>query len=272
MLGRKQKAWILTGLVILLSLYACPHVFSAKAEVPVVTQLDQLSGQVYEFIKAEQYEEAKEKLDELAVLFSGQRTELDLNIEELEMMARTIVSAKRAFSAVQADAGRLHWYALQIRLMCDALSHDHQPLWINYYSLFSKQVDGMSRHAAKQDQALFSNELKQNHQLYLTLRPAILISRSADKAEGLDSLYSFLLTEGQKQGVKWEIILEVLQQLKEHGRQVFQQEEMPTTGYGISAGSPYLIIGGIGIIIIPTLAYVVWRKYKGEKNSVFRAR
>ncbi|MBO8170733.1 MAG: hypothetical protein H0Z33_02460 [Bacillaceae bacterium] len=233
-------------------------------------ELDLISKQVYDFTKIKQYEKAKEKLDVLADKFTAYHNEKEMDIESLEMMSRTIIEGKKAFAATELNEERLNWHALKIRLMIDALTHENQPLWKNYFGTYQEQLNQMGRAAEKKDMAAFKKVLSENHQLYMTLRPSVMVSHSAETTEMMDSLYRFIFSGVKKDPLSWDELSGGVQQLKHAVQKVFMGEERSTLAPHVIGGSPYVIIFGIAAIVISTLTYVGWRKYRAEKMRMVK--
>lgn len=228
-------------------------------------ELDQLSKQVYDLTKTKQYEKAKEKMDELAKVFTSQVSDKNPDIESLDIMTRTIVQGKRAFASVELDEDRLNWHALQIRLMTDALTHQHQPLWKNYYKTYMEQVNQMISSVSRREGDGFREALERNYQLYATLRPAIAVSQSVNTVEMMDSLYQFLHNKKKDPHSSWEELNGGLTQLKQSAEQLFLTNSRDAYS-PVSGSSPLGIIIAVAAMVLSTLTYVGWKKYKGERK------
>lgn len=261
-----HKRFQVVLMVVLIFFYSIIPSAYGSNDITQLQKLDQLSEEVYNLTKSQQYDAAKDKLEQLSETFASTYSENKMDIESLEIFTRTIVNGKRAFSTVAIDEDRLLWHALQIRLMIDSFSHRYQPLWKNYYSTYAEQINRLLMFASRQDAQSYNQELEKNHQLYLTLRPAILVNQSVQTIEMFDSLYQFLGTKESKTSASWEEITGGLEQLKQAVQQVFLGADKDTAAMNMAGGSPYVIITGIAAIVITTLTYVAWRKYRGEKG------
>ncbi len=253
-------------MTILIVLIVSYMIFSQAFAIEQPSQeLDQLSKQVYDLTKTKQYEKAKEKMDELAKVFTAQVSDKNPDIESLDIMTRTIVQGKRAFAMVELDDDRLNWHALQIRLMTDALTHQHQPLWKNYYKTYMEQVNLMISSVSRREADGFREALEKNYQLYATLRPAVAVSHSISTVEMMDSLYQFLHNKKKNPHSSWEELNGGLTQLKESVEQLFSANSRDAYS-PVNGSSPLGIIIAVAAMVLSTLTYVGWKKYKGERR------
>jgi sporulation protein YpjB len=245
------------------------HVFSARMPeqtVSVYQKMDILSQDVYQLTKEAKYIEAKKKLAELGVLFAQTKPPKGLSIEAVNALSDTIIKAKRAFAAVEAEPNRLLWHALQVRLAIDSLTHEKQPLWKNYYSSYQEHINKMMLLVASHKQAEFSRAFIQNLQLYQTLKPAITVSATTQQVEMLYSIYSFLLQETRKVEYNWDSITNALNELNRLVDVIFIGEEQSTFATGMPPESPFLIIVLFASVVLSSLGYVGWKKYKAEQG------
>lgn len=251
------------------------RVFSARVPeqtMPVYQKMDVLSQDVYQLAKEGKYPEAKEKLASLGALFAETKPPKGLSIEAVNALSDTIIKAKRAFAAVKLEPNRLLWHALQIRLAIDSLTHEKQPLWKNYYSSYQEHINKMMLLGAGHKQAEFSQAFAQNLQLYQTLKPAITVAASAQQMEALYSIYSFLLQETRKAEYNWEGITNALTELNRLVDAIFVGEDRSAFAPGMPPDSPLLIIALFASVILTSLGYVGWRKYKAEQDAKKRKR
>jgi sporulation protein YpjB len=251
------------------------RVFSARVPeqtMSVYQKMDVLSQDVYQLTKEAKYGEAKKKLAELGILFAGTKPPKGLSIEAVNALSDTIVKAKRAFAAVEAEPNRLLWHALQVRLAIDSLTHEKQPLWKNYYNSYQEHINKMMLLSAGRKQAEFSRAFVQNLQLYQTLKPAITVAASSQQLEMLSSLYSFLLQETRKVEYNWDAITNALTELNRLVDAIFIGEDQSTFAPGMPPESPLLIIALFASVVLTSLGYVGWKKYKAEQSAKKRKR
>lgn len=276
-----KKIMVLIGVVFLCAvLYTVwsvldQRVFSAKVPeqtMSVYQKMDVLSQDVYQWTKEGKYAEVKGKLEELGRLFAETKPPKGLSIEAINVLSDTIIKAKRAFTAAEADPNRLLWHALQLRLSIDSLTHEKQPLWKNYYSSYQEHVNKMMLLSASRKQGEFSRTFAQNLQLYQTLKPALTVSISIQQMEMLHSIYSFLLQETRKADYNWEAIANALTELKRLVDIIFIGEDQSTLAPGMPPESPLLIISLFASIVLTSLGYVGWKKYRAEQEMKKRKR
>jgi sporulation protein YpjB len=272
------RKWIfIVGSVVFLcvAMYTGWSLFDKRAsyaKVPEQTlsiyqKMDRLSQEIYQLTKDGKYSEAKKNLAELGVLFSEMKPPKGLSIEAINAISDTIIKAKRAFAAVQAEPNRLLWHALQARLVIDSLTHEKQPLWKNYYNSYQEHINKMMLLTAGRKTAEFSRAFAQNLQLYQTLKPAITVYASSQQVEILYSIYSFLLQETRKAEYNWEAISNALEELNRLVDRLFVGEDRSTFAPGIPPESPILIIALFASIVLTSLGYVGWKKYKAEQHA-----
>lgn len=271
-----KRALVLVVIIACLgaALYMGTTMRAAKSPPPVTEQtqsvyqkMDVLSEDVYRLAKEGKYNEAKKQLAELGVLVASAKPPRGLSLEAVNALTDTVVKAKRAFAAVEAEPNRLIWHALQVRLTIDSLTHESEPLWKNYYNSYQEHVNKMMLLVASRKQNEFARAFTQNLQLYQTLKPAMSIHTPVQNMESLYSIYSFLIQETRKQEYNWDGITNALEELNRQTQIIFLGKEQPTFGLGIPPQSPILIIALFASCIVSGLGYFAWKKYRAENEG-----
>ncbi len=264
-----EKKLYLMILAILLMVFLIPQSFG-KAETKgtgqsILQNLDRLSQEVLELTERGSMTEAKDKLEQLAELFTKIGVEKNMSIEALEMASDTIVQGKRAYTDVTPDRKEMLWHATQIRLLIDALTHPNQPIWKGYHMTYVEQVSKLIHLAGRKEQSDLSKALQDNLKLYVILKPAFAVNHSAPTLEMLDSLYNFLLQQSHENKVQWDAVQQTTQLLQEVTGNIFLGKDQNTFSWYISSNSPVVMISLVSLILLTVLTYSAWKMYRGEQ-------
>ncbi|WP_134698996.1 sporulation protein YpjB [Ammoniphilus sp. YIM 78166] len=267
-----DKKFFLFMITILLMVSTIPMLATAKtAESPqqiLLKDLDRLSQEALKLTEEGQFEAAKAKLDELAQRF----TQVDLNqsvsLKALELASHSMVKGKLAYANASLDKDEALWHATQIRILIDALTHPHQPIWKGFHMTYLQQISKMIHHSEREEADSLDKSLQEHMKLYLILKPAFAVNHNPSTMDKIDSLYGILQQETHQEKVNWGTVETSLDQLKGLTGNLFLGQEDPTFAWYISSNSPVAMITLIGLILLTVLTYVGWRMYMGQRYSV----
>ncbi|MXQ52576.1 sporulation protein YpjB [Shimazuella alba] len=207
-------------------------------------------------VDAGRYVEARQKLEELADLFSHSNfAGKQLSVQAIQALSTTIIDLEGRLNRITPNPVELNFYAKRLLLAFDAVGHSYQPMWKTYYPVLKRQVDKMLADLKKNRDIREEINILHNH--YVILRPALIVAKSPITVQKVDSLFLFLDRNSDK---NHQIV--ALNQLKRLLYPLFYGSEQDvlavTNPYGKVPISTFLFI--ISVIIIGILTYVSWRK------------
>ncbi|UOY93456.1 sporulation protein YpjB [Ectobacillus sp. JY-23] len=149
---------------------------------------------------------------------------------------------------------------LALRLVIDAESSHFQPLWLSRETAVMSAFDRIEQ--ANKDENAESFRTAINDFLYEMniIYPSLLVDLPKGEVQRLDKHFVYL--EHAKTVMANESSKQQLSAIKHDVQQVFQYPKAD-----VLAGSTIWVMITTGLIIIATLTYVGFRKYKGEQEK-----
>ncbi|MDZ5473242.1 sporulation protein YpjB [Bacillus sp. 31A1R] len=226
-----------------------------------IDKLELISDEALQMVKSSRYEDAKKLLD----YFSEQFLTYTMDDRPFSMDELRIVTVAHN-DAVEAttDANMSHNERVnrvtKFRLVMDAITSSHQPMWTEMEGPILTVFGGLKEAAVNGDNEDFHSKLNSFLSMYDVIYPSLKLDIAADRIQKLDARINFIdhyrprvLTEASSQKE-----LEILESdLKNIFDEMTEDDADP---------SLWWVIISTGSIIIVTLSYVGWRKYKGDKE------
>ncbi|WP_181833055.1 sporulation protein YpjB [Bacillus taeanensis] len=234
----------------------------ARAEENDWNELDKLADQVLRFGKGAQYEESKKVLNHFSELFKERQDRLTLSLGDLKVISTAYENAEEAVTSASMREEERIRKLTSFRLVVDAVNETAQPLWKNTQSLVMDSFIKVETSLKEGNEADFQFYLNEFFGQYELIRPALTITLSKEKMTRLNSNISFLeknrtsLLHTPERAKHLSVIEEELNEL-------FGD----STQDAADPSSLFWMILSIGSIIIFTLFYVGWQKYKGERRK-----
>lgn len=236
--------------------------FSAIASThSTLSELDQLADESLQLTKFSRLEEAKSILERFAVKFSEQGIkDGNFTMDELRVLTASHHEALRAVTNINMDQDERIRLVTSFRLAADAISSTHQPMWIEMEAAVMNDFQEMKNAALEGNKEAYNHNLNTFLSTYTVIQPSLKIDLAADKLQKLDSKITFIdRNRSDFSEQEWTVHLESLEKdLQKIFSDPDEDEADPSLWWVIS------MTGGI---IIMTLSYVSWRKYKGERQQ-----
>jgi sporulation protein YpjB len=237
-----------------------PTIVSAEQSTPM-EKLDDISDEALQMVKFHRYEDAKRLLD----YFSDQFTSIPGKDKPLSMDELRIVMTSHDEAVEAAVSSNMKYEErmnklTKFRLVIDAIATSHQPLWTEMEDQIMSAFHQAKESAIKGDTAHFHSNFNHFIALYNVIYPSMKIDVPVENIQKLDARINYI-DEYRTQVVnntKSQMELDRLEtDLKNLFKNMNEDEADP---------SIWWVIISTGSIIIMTLSYVGWRKYKGEKD------
>ena len=230
--------------------------------------LNETAEHMYQFTVYGDVEEARNKLlaiiDQVSrIQFSGLTT-----IEGLHAFTGLLSEAKKTYNAASFSSDRGKFIAAQIRLAADALAHRAQPMWMEHGKILLGDLSRMEQAIILSDKEKVAEALTILQQHYQMIRPSVLISRTPEEVNRIDSLLGFLHNgwqAGEIQSVPFKTGYAELRRLM---GQWFKQGDIGAFMPGEEQKQPLLWILGFSSAIILVLGYVAWKMFDTDKNII----
>ncbi|MCM3586518.1 sporulation protein YpjB [Mesobacillus maritimus] len=252
----KPRKGILLFLTLLLLLV--PVVANAAIE-PSIKKLDDISDQALQMVKVYRYEDAEKLLTHFETEFLKETAKGHMySMDELRIVTTAHDEALKAMnSSTMAHEEKIH-KVTRFRLVVDALQSIHQPLWTEMESPIMTVFNDMKDAVHNGNHEDFQVNLDSFLSLYEVIYPSLRVDVTPATIQQLNARVNYLdhyspnmftETTGQEE-------LEALEaDLKKLFDDMTEDESDP---------SLWWVIISTGSIIIMTLSYVGWKKYRAE--------
>ncbi|WP_172250605.1 sporulation protein YpjB [Bacillus haikouensis] len=246
---------------ILFFLFSVPHVSLADHAPSPVNELDDIADQALQMTKAGKYEEAKHLLNQFSEEFTAASMHQSFSMDELRIMTISHNLALETINQTNAGIEQKVNAVTRFRLVMDALSSHYQPLWVEMEDPLMEAFNGVKTAAEIGNSEQYHTELNLFLSKYNIIQPSIKLDIPVDQAQALDARISYLDNYRQKVLESTDAMAELttLQTDLEHLFENKKEDEADP--------SLWWVIISTGSIIVSTLSYVGWRKYKGRGEA-----
>lgn len=239
------------GILILFFTFFSFSSFAESAPQSMPVSLSDQSDQIVQYADANQFQAAKNVLNNLEMTWSKVRSGYpESDQRTIEIQLDQLGSDLTGSSA----AGVSQAHALSLRLSLDALaSANHDPLWIQMEDPVLSTVGAMASAIRKNDTDTFYYQRSRFLDQYATIYPSLVISGSGDLLAKVDRLVSGIGGEG----LTTKEDLAALAELQTALRQLFHPQA------ALSPGRIQPVVLVVGTVLILSLLFVSWRKFRG---------
>jgi sporulation protein YpjB len=226
-----------------------------------IEKLDDISDEALQMVKFHRYEDAKKLLDYFSNQFKSiTGMEQPLSLDEVRIITTSHDEAMEAAVSPDMKHEERINKLTKFRLVIDAIATSHQPLWTEMEGQIMMAFQQAKAAAVNGDSAHFHSYFNTFLSLYNVIYPSMKIDVPVENIQRLDARIQFIDeyrsqvltdTEGQQE------LDNLGQDLKNLFSNIEDDEADP---------SLWWVIISTGSIIIATLSYVGWRKYRGERD------
>ncbi|NRD80559.1 sporulation protein YpjB [Bacillus sp. BRMEA1] len=224
-------------------------------------KLDDISDEALQMVKFHRYDDAKKLLDYFSDQFKTiTGTEKPLTLDEVRIVNTSRDEAVEATVSTNMNYEERINKLTKFRLVIDALSSSHQPLWLEMEDSIMNAFHQAKQAASKGDIEEFHTSFNHFLSLYNVIYPSMKIDVPVENIQRLDARINFI-DEYRTQIVNNPESKQELDKLDTDLKNLFTNMEDDQADPSI-----WWVIISTGSIIIMTLSYVGWRKYRGEKE------
>lgn len=249
------------SLFVLMIFLIIPNLVYAEKLTPL-EKLDQISNEALQMTKLHRYEDSKKILD----YFSEQFLQLTSEDRNLSMDELRIITVSHN-EAVEASVSTSMKYEERInrltkfRLVMDAITTKHQPLWTEMEEPMMEVIQQINTSLENNEHEQFHFHLNTFLSLYDVIYPSLKIDLPVDVIQKLDARVNYID----------HYRLEVLNNHADHDELQILGSELQTLFDEMREDeadpSLWWVMISTGSIIIMTLSYVGWKKYKADKEE-----
>lgn len=233
-----------------------------------MNKLDEAAEQMYESAKARSWDKTREHIVQMREWIPQVHYD-EVSIEGMNALTESALAAEYSLNRVRINEQEVITAAARLRLAADALTHPHQPMWLEYYKWFEQGAEELGEALKHNNPAKFKEAISQIDQYYEMIKPSVLINRESEIAVKMDSLLGYLRKVASQDTYNREQLTGIITEYKSTVDEMFQRTSQDTYTEFVSNDFP---LGGtlaFAAVIIAVLAIAGWRIYRYETKAGF---
>lgn len=221
-------------------------------------ELNQLADEALQLAKFGKFEEAKQQLQKFEQFFLNDGiTSKTFTMDELHVLTTTYNEALKSLNSVTLSHSERVNQLTAFRLATDAITSEYQPLWTEMEDSILSSFQNVKNAAQEGNNELYHRSLNEFLATYSVIQPSIKIDLPVEEVQKIDSKMTYIdQYRTSFSEPKW---IHELEQLEEDLKEMFKNIQEDDTDPSI-----WWVIIMTGGIIVTTLSYVSWKKYKGQ--------
>ncbi|GAB7387542.1 sporulation protein YpjB [Bacillaceae bacterium] len=227
---------------------------------------DEAAQKLLQLVRDNQYDGALAQLQRLSEATQRLASRRVVSRAQAVHLQSLLQGAEKNIREHSGERESAEWQALKIHLAFDALTHAHQPLWRSYAQVLHRQLEEAETYLQIKEKRELFELLSVNVQLFETIAPSLSVAYSPETAQRIGRLYRNVFLLVQDHGTDRQEANASLRELQTAICEVAENSLSAQTYAFHTYQSPYSLIAGIAAIVISTLAYVGWRKFRGERK------
>jgi len=224
----------------------------------VLHTLDMLANEALQLSKAQRYEETHKVLKNIEEILEHSN---DISADEKRILQvahhESIKVLENGTFSNEEIVNRL----TKFRLVVDAVITDYEPLWMNMESSVLAAFQSVKEKIVRKDYQHFHEVFNHFLSVYDIVYPSIMLDVPVEKVQKVDAQLQYWEQYSNKL-MNSDDGLEAIETLQKDLQGLFEDAEEDEADLSL-----WWVIISTGGIIILTLSYVGWRKYKAEKAS-----
>ncbi|MGM0845947.1 MAG: sporulation protein YpjB [Bacillota bacterium] len=235
----------------------------SSGEEASLTELDNIADEALQMTKSGRFDEAKQLLQYFSDKFSEMNAkDRSFTMDELRILTVAHEGALQSLTSTSETIEQRIYSVITFRLVMDTISSQHQPLWTEMEKPIMSAFQQVQTAANEGNDQEYQFTLNQFLTKYSIIQPSIKLDVPVEKVQQLDSKITLIDRYRSGSGSSSMETINELNTLENDLKDLFD-------GLTEDEADPSLwwMIITTGSIIILTLSYVGWRKYKGESEQ-----
>ncbi|WAA10571.1 sporulation protein YpjB [Fervidibacillus albus] len=220
-------------------------------------EIDRMADEALHLAKMKRYDETKMIVKTLGERIDSPYGSLPLTMDERRVLRVAYLQAEQILESDSINETDLIQILTKFRLTTDALATEHDPLWFDMESVLIESI-----HSAKQavgDERQFQETFREFLLLYDTVYLGMILDVPFEKVQALDAQIQYIEQHADPLNDSGALVDE-MERLESYVQSVFSNHDEDEADPSL-----WWVIISTGGIIILTLTYAGWKKYKGEK-------
>ncbi len=224
--------------------------------------LETLADQSLQFAKVDRRDEAERLLEAFSDKFYDQSIESsNYTMDEINIITIAYEEAIQTVKNKEKTDDEVINEITKFRLVLDAVHNDGAPLWASLKDSMISAAGETKVSIQKQDSIAFQEKLNHLLTIYNVIYPSLKIDVTPERFQQVDAHIQFI-DQYRPQVFSDQSQTDMIS-LEEQLRDIFEEAEKDDADPSL-----WWVIISTGSIIIMTLSYVGWRKYKASDDQL----
>lgn len=247
-------------IVLLLSLLLLITPVVANADIePSIKRLDNISDEALQMVKINRYEDARKMLEHFEEEFIKVTGEVySFSMDELRIVSTAHDEALEATASSTMGHEERLYKVTRFRLVIDALQSIHQPLWTEMEEPIMTVFNGMKDAVYNGDNEDFNSNLNSFLSLYHVIYPSLKIDVTPERIQQINARVNYI------DNYRPEVLSKTASQEELDALEADLKKIFDDMSEDEADPSLWWVIISTGSIIILTLSYVGWQKYRAD--------
>jgi sporulation protein YpjB len=231
-------------------------------------KLDYLADQFYQQVSEGNVVDARNSLlsieaQLLKIPFAGVTSS-----EGAQALLDMVSQGIRVFNAVKFSLDDGQIVAAQIRLAADALTHQEQPMWLQYHRVLQDDANRLQAAIESNASKEVIQSVEQLSRDYFVIRTSAMLQREPSLVAKLDTLLSSIRTAAAE-GASFEALANAMIPLKDSINELFGKGDTTATYVPIiETKQPIYWAFGLGTTILLALGYTIARMVIYDRSII----
>lgn len=226
-----------------------------------VNYINELADEALNFAKTNRFDEAKNIIQTINDILNSHYI---LTADESRILQSSFNELIRSLDHDSINEEHVLRNLTKYRLVVDAVFTEHMPLWGEMEDSVLTAFQTLKDAYHIKDNDLFIHELKGFLSIYDLIYPSIVLDVPIEKVQKIDAQIQYLEQNAQQIFIS-ENGIETMEAIQMDLENLFEGTEEDEADPSL-----WWVIISTGGIIVLTLTYVGWRKYKAEKERKSR--
>ena len=225
-------------------------------------KLDVKSDEILQMVKVQRYDVAIQLLDSFSDNFlQATAGSAEFSRDEMKLIYEAYEETMSKLKNEQAEYRQKVNAATKLRLVVDAVCTEQQPLWTKMEEPMMMTFDETIKAVSESNSQMFDNELDDLLEQYDLIYSSLQVDLNHETIQLLDARFHYV------NQYRPQVFLDGVDQRELQVLQYEMQAIFDEMKEDEADPSLWWVIISTGSVIIATLSYVGWRKYRGLKEG-----
>lgn len=249
-------------IIIIVALYVfnqSSNIVNASSDLQ---KLDAKTDEILQMVKVQRYDVALKLLDSFSANFLSVTASEDVfTRDELRIISSAYEELMKQMQNQGVEHNQKVNAATKLRLVVDAVFSDQQPLWTKMEEPMMSTFNDTIKAASESNSQMFEQELDDLLEQYDLIYSSLLVDFRPETIQMLDASFHYV------DQYRPQVFLSGTEQQELEALRYEMQSIFDEMKEDEADPSLWWVIISTGSVIIATLSYVGWKKYRGSKEN-----